>query len=308
MALLLARRNLAAHLRAWGLTVIEEPGWENRGASRGTDLRGVRAVMWHHTATPRGRFRNDPYPTEGILRHGRPGLSGPLCHIGFDRLGRVHLEGAGKANHAGKGSFGRIPKNAGNTYSVGIEMESSGIAPADWTPQQLAAAPILGAALSDVFDLDPHGDHCEHKQYSSSGKIDRFGWPGGINGFRTQVAAALKAGPRGKPAAAAPVTAIAPWRTSKRVAGMTAAEVRRIQQLVGVTADGIYGDKTGTAVAAIQAVLEVPRRSLGPNHGGSSEHSRRHQEGHRAADRVRRADPLEGRHDAPADPRRTGGP
>lgn len=258
MALLLARRDLAAHLRAWGLEVIEEPGWKTRGASGGKDLRDVRAVMWHHTATPRSRFRNDPYPTEQILRHGRPGLSGPLCQIGFDRLGRVHLEGAGKANHAGKGSFGRIPRDAGNTYSLGVEAESSGVAPADWTPQQLANAPVLGAALSSFFALDPHGDHCEHKQYSRTGKIDRFGWPGGIAGFREQVAAALKAGPRGKPLATAPVTAIAPWRTSKRVAGMTTDQVRRIQQVVGVTVDGIYGDKTGTAVAALQAVLELP--------------------------------------------------
>lgn len=62
--------------------------------------------------------------------------------------------------------------------------------------------------------------------------------------------------PKPAPSAPAPDTA-RPWRTSPRVQGMSASEVRRIQGLVGVTVDGKYGDRTGAAVRNFQTSIDL---------------------------------------------------
>jgi hypothetical protein len=47
--------NLTNVLRGAALTVVETPGWANRDYA-GQDLRQVRGVLWHHTATNRTRY------------------------------------------------------------------------------------------------------------------------------------------------------------------------------------------------------------------------------------------------------------
>ena len=131
--------NLANVLRDAGLTVVETPGWKTRGYA-GQDLKEIRGVLHHHTATNRSRFNEDA-PTLNMCINGRSDLAGPLCNIVFGRTGTVYLVAAGVANHAGAGSAHGIPENMGNHYLIGIEMESSGIAPWDWTADQLRVAP-----------------------------------------------------------------------------------------------------------------------------------------------------------------------
>src|SRR5690606_1211234 len=114
----------------YGLNVRFESGWKRRGASGGAQMRDVCGVLWHHDVSP--RRGTDPLRT--MLREGRAGLSGPLCHIGFDRDGTVWVVGAGKANHAGKGAVRGVARNGGNTRMIGIEMTSAGTKPWDWTP------------------------------------------------------------------------------------------------------------------------------------------------------------------------------
>lgn len=233
----------------YGLKVRFVSGWKRRGASGGAQMHSVKGVLWHHTAGAR-RGNN---PSRNILINGRPGLSGPLCHINFMRDGTVEIVGAGKANHAGKGIVRGVPRNAGNTRLIGIEMESAGTRPWDWTASQLREMPKLGAALNDIYGLGT-SEHWGHKEYSSTGKIDPAGLPGGMAGLRSRIAATRVGG--GSSAAPTPDTA-RPWRTSPRVAGMSTAEVRKVQQLVDVTADGIYGPQTGTAVRALQQQLGI---------------------------------------------------
>lgn len=63
----------------------------------------------------------------------------------------------------------------------------------------------------------------------------------------------------GTPVAAAPkvdpTDLLHPWRTSTRVKGMSAEQVRTIQAAVGVKVDGKYGDATGGAVKALQEAV-----------------------------------------------------
>lgn len=196
--------NLAANLRKYGLTVVEVGDWANKGYAN-QDLQDTRGVIWHHTATPRSNYNYSDAPTLNLCVNGRSDLPGPLCNIVFGRTGIVYLIAAGVSNHAGVGGWTNIPQNMGNHYTIGIEMESSGIAPFDWTADQKRIAPYLGAALelSYLMHLPPElRTQIGHKEYSDEGKIDPAGWPGDMNGFRDQInekIAELTAGKTPKP-------------------------------------------------------------------------------------------------------------
>lgn len=174
--------SLAKALAGSGLNVVETNGWSTRGV-RGRDMAGIKGVLWHHTATNRARFNKSNAPTLGLCTNGRTGLSGPLCHIVLGRDGTCYLVAAGAANHAGRGAYPGIPRNSGNSYLIGIEMESSGIAPWDWTQAQLDAAPLLGAALQKYYNISTQIGHYEW----TSRKIDPAGWPGGMDGLRGSI-------------------------------------------------------------------------------------------------------------------------
>lgn len=201
--------NLAANLRKYGLTVVEVDGWQNRGYAN-QDLQAIAGVLWHHTATPRSNYTRSDAPTLGLLVNGRSDLPGPLCQIGLGRTGIVYVIAAGVGNHAGVGDAFNIPTNMGNHYMIGIEMESSGIAPWDWTADQIRVAPYLGAALELEYLMDdPEQIQIGHLEYSHEGKIDPAGWPGGMDGLRSSinsVIAQLRGGAKAPaPAAPAPV-------------------------------------------------------------------------------------------------------
>jgi LysM repeat protein len=183
--------NLANVLRAAGLTVVEIDGWQSRGYL-GRDLADVRGVLWHHTAA--GRNFTQDAPSLNICTFGRSDVAGPLCQIVLGRSGTVYITAAGLSNHAGRGSAPGIPTDMGNYYFIGIEMESSGVAPFDWTADQLRVVPFLGAALEEAYLLDQAPEdrlQMGHAEYSSEGKIDPAGWPGGMDGIRASINAVL---------------------------------------------------------------------------------------------------------------------
>ena len=200
--------NVVGVLRNRGLKVVEVDGWSTRGYA-GQDLAGCAGVMWHHTATNRAAFNGNNMPTLNMLVHGRSDLAGPLANLGLGRDGTVYVIATGVANHAGTGSAYGIPNHSGNHYFIGIEMDSSGIAPWDWTPEMLEAAPRLGAALELAY-LQHHAPESRmqlgHMEYSNAGKIDPAGWPGGMDGLRAQINAQIDAwnGSAPSPAPAAP--------------------------------------------------------------------------------------------------------
>lgn len=194
--------DLADRLRKDGLTVVEVPGWKTRGyAAQG--FYDVAGVLHHHTATNRAAFTNSNMPTLNLLVGGRSDLPGPLCNLGFGRDGTVYVIAAGWANHAGRGRAPGIPNDMGNGYLIGIEAESSGVAPWDWTKDQLRVWPYLAASLEDNYLLKRAPElrlQLGHKEYSTEGKID----PAGINmdEFRTSINRVLNVG--GAAAAPAP--------------------------------------------------------------------------------------------------------
>lgn len=178
--------NLAKQLRTYGLTVVEVDGAANRGYA-GQDMRGLLGVLWHHTATPRSNYNFSDAPTLNMCVGGRSDLPGPLCNLVLGRSGTVYFVAAGVGNHAGAGGGYGIPTDMGNHHLIGIEMESSGIAPFDWTEDQKRVAPYLGAALALLFWGDQDHVQLAHAEYSSGGKIDPAGWPGGMDGLRAQI-------------------------------------------------------------------------------------------------------------------------
>lgn len=191
--------NLAEVARSSGLNVIEVSGWQTRGYA-GKSLLETRGVLWHHTAGP----RTGNMPSLDVLTRGRPasatspGLAGPLSQLGLGRDGTVYVIAAGLCNHAGRGKIADIPQDVGNSYLIGVEMESAGRPPYDWTPAQLDAAPRLGAALERAYLMGRPAElrlQVGHNEYSSEGKPDPAGWPGGMNGLRDAINARLGATP-----------------------------------------------------------------------------------------------------------------
>lgn len=104
-------------LRAWGLKVVEVPGWQNRGHG---DEGKVLGVLCHHTCGP----LHGDLPDLKVLVDGRPDLGGPLCNLGLGREGDYYMIAAGKGWHAGRGAWQGVTD--GNGHLIGIEAENTG--------------------------------------------------------------------------------------------------------------------------------------------------------------------------------------
>lgn len=166
---------LADLLRAWGLKVVEMPGWKEWGNG---DFGYIKGVFAHHTGS------NSTTP--GYIAR-NPRLNNQLSsqiHLGRD--GTVTLCGVGVAWHAGKGSYPGWQTNNANWESIGIEAVSDGRSP--WPKEQMEAYRKTCAAILWYLGHRATVDHLlGHKEYSGAaqGKWD----PGGIDmtKFRAEV-------------------------------------------------------------------------------------------------------------------------
>ncbi|WP_237185478.1 LysM peptidoglycan-binding domain-containing protein [Rothia nasimurium] len=152
------------------LTVVETSGWKTRGYA-GQGMASVEGVLWHHTATAEAAYARSNAPTLNILINGHSFLPGPLSQLSLGRDGTVYVVAAGLCNHAGTGSASGLYRNVGNSYFIGIEMESSGVRD-DWTAAQRRVMPHLGAALERGYGKSKDFIQIGHKEYSDQGKID----------------------------------------------------------------------------------------------------------------------------------------
>ena len=168
---------LADVLRASGLSVVEVGNW--RARSTGT-MQVPTGVLGHHTAGP----ATGNYPSLEVVVNGRPGLPGPLSQLGLGRDGAWFVIASGRANHAGVGSLPWAPSSRGNEFLIGVEAESTGRG--DWTAAQRDSYPRGVAALLRHLGL-PASRFAGHKEYAPTRKIDPFGWPGDMAGFRNSV-------------------------------------------------------------------------------------------------------------------------
>lgn len=165
--------DLSLAVQKSGLVVHEVAGWQNRGHAHFIDIRGI---VEHHTAGP----KSGNIPSLHTLVYGRPGLSGPLCNLGFARDASVYVVAAGVAWHAGVGSGYGFTANMANYEAIGIEAESTGAG--DWTAAQIAAWPRLNNALGGHYGFAV-SRMIGHYEWTPR-KIDPFGLPGGMGWLR----------------------------------------------------------------------------------------------------------------------------
>jgi hypothetical protein len=155
-------------LRKAGLKVKKVRGWETRGRDHPFTPRGT---CFHHTASARN---SGNAPCLGLVTRGTSVVPGPLCNILIGRDGTVYLVAAGYANHAGLGGPNRgVPKDSGNRYLVGFEVENDGRGE-PWPARQLRAVD-LACAVTLKFLKRRARRHQAHKEYAPDRKIDPTG-------------------------------------------------------------------------------------------------------------------------------------
>ncbi|WP_341849286.1 N-acetylmuramoyl-L-alanine amidase [Auritidibacter ignavus] len=170
---------LAQVARDAGLVVRETKYWKTRTAHRG-GIREVRGVLWHHTATNAAAVKARNNPT---LNYVIRGLGYPLCNLLLAWDGSLDVIAAGTGAHAGKGQYPpRIPRDRGNQFLIGIEVE--GTTGLRWSDAQLETAARLGAQLDKEFGRIIH---IGHNEYAPGRKTDPTGIPGGMPALRKAI-------------------------------------------------------------------------------------------------------------------------
>ena len=226
-------------LRDAGLKVAETEGWTTRG--RG-EMRQIRGVMLHHTATSAKAVGN--MPTLSVLKNGRADLEGPLCQIGLGKDGTCYIVAAGRANHAGAGSWRGI--ETGNLSFIGIEAENPGGPDDSWPDVQMDAYVRVVAALLRRIGATP-AMCCAHREYAlpKGRKSDpRFD----MDRFRTRVDDVMRGVGQVRPQIAASDSKDRP--TVRR--GSRNQHVAAVQAAVGATVDGKFGPGTEAKVRIFQ--------------------------------------------------------
>ena len=229
--------DLAHAARKSDLRVVEIDGWKSRGHG---PMREACSIAIHHTATSNRAVGN--YPTLGIVRDGRPGLSGPLSQLGLGRDGTVYVIAAGKSSHAGRTRALR----QGNSCSIGIEAEHPGTG--GWSAVQYKAYVRLAAALAQHYGIPI--DHIEgHKEIAAP--PGRKSDPNfSMDEFRRDVAQVIASGfTDRRPEAPSPASG---GKYLTITGELNKGTVKVLQRWLGVEADGILGPRT---ISALQVTL-----------------------------------------------------
>lgn len=235
---------LPGTLRRAGLKVAEVDGWADRGRA---EMGPVFGVMCHHTATPASAPGN--MPTLNVIRAGHGTLPGPLYNLALGRDGTFYVVAAGRANHAGEGSFAGV---GGNGRFIGIGAENSGAASDPWPEVQMDAYVRGVAALLAHLDLGVERC-CGHKEYTSRKVDPSFD----MGAFRERVRLVMQGLDAGRPPIPA-VTADDRLPTLSRGLASRGEPVRWVQRLLGMTGqqvDGVYGPLTEARVREFQRGL-----------------------------------------------------
>jgi hypothetical protein len=245
-------------LKMAGLKVSVVPGWENRG--RG-DVGRIFGVICHHTVGP----KTGNMPSLNTLVNGRSGLPGPLAQLGLGRDGTYFVIAAGRANHAGRGSFRNITN--GNSNFIGIEAENTGLKTDFPYPEVQMDAYRRGVAAI-LKRIGQGKEFCAgHKEYAkpSGRKIDTLFDMGAFRLSVGEIMTGTAPAPTMIPAIEPPAQpGAAPGRPTLR-RGMTGELTRQVQAKVGVDTDGQFGAKTEAAVRAFQRAHGlVPDGIVGP--------------------------------------------
>jgi peptidoglycan hydrolase-like protein with peptidoglycan-binding domain len=236
-------------LRNAGLKVAETDGWATRGRS---EMGKIRGVMCHHTATVGG----GNMPTLTMLKNGRPGLNGPLAQLGLGRDGTFYVIAAGRANHAGDGTWKGV--SSGNTSFIGIEGENGGRKDDAWPDVQMDAYRRGVAALLKHARASAEMC-CGHREFAPHRKIDPLF---DMNAFRADVDKIMRGVAIVRPLI--PPTDFATGKPTLR-RDDRGEDVRLVQRAVGEEDDGKFGPNTEAAVRRFQRERDlVPDGIVGP--------------------------------------------
>jgi len=245
-------------LKQAGLKVAEVKGWENRGSA---DVGRIFGVICHHTVGKKvGNM-----PSLDNLRDGDAKLKGPKAQLGLARDGTFYVIAAGRANHAGKGSFSFSENGAtkkivnGNSNFIGIEGENTGLnSDMPWPAVQLEAFQRGVAAI--LNHIGRGSEFCiGHREWAPTRKIDPLF---NMDTFRAKVADIM--GGTAPPPVLIPVIDPNTGRPTVR-RGLTGDLTRQIQAKVGVQPDGNFGPATEAAVREFQRQHNlVPDGIVGP--------------------------------------------
>ena len=168
-----------------------------------------------------------------------------------------------RAWHAGNGAgTGPVPRNGGNTYSVGIGLVNLGNGSDPYPAAQLKALNSLIAYLDKTIGRKPIIDH---KQYAPGRKVDmRANFPlSAYKAYRMD-----KAPEKPKPAPKPKPTTYTLRRTLRltRIRYMRGSDVGQLQRaLGGLRVDSVFGPNTHSAVVRFQRSKKlVPDGIVGP--------------------------------------------
>ena len=238
---------LAQVLRSAGLKVAEQPGWIDHGRS---EMGTVRGIVCHHTGVENPN--HDNMPTLRTLINGRSDLPGPLSQLGLGRDGTYYVIAAGKANHAGEGSWKGV---SGNGSFIGIEGENSG--KEDWPEVQMDAYRRGVAALLTKLNLGPDMC-CGHLEYAPNRKWDpTFN----MDEFRTEVLSIMRGTAEVRPL----IPAVDDQQRNTLRRGDRGDLVRIVQAKLGLDRDGIFGPNTEAEIRRFQRANGlVPDGIVGP--------------------------------------------
>lgn len=228
-------------LQTAGLKVAEQPGWTTRGQG---EMGTVRGVICHHTASlGEGVMPSLHSLTNGVRRKDGSFLEGPLAQLGLGRDGTFFIIAAGRANHAGKGSWRGI--TTGNSSFIGIEAENRGGPDDKWPDVQMDAYCRGVAALLRRIGADVDMC-CAHKEYAPVRKPfdPRFD----MDEFRRQVRAIMS----GTGAVRPLIPAVDDKNRPTLRRGAHGDEVKLIQEKLKCEVDGIFGAVTEAEVRKLQ--------------------------------------------------------
>jgi len=237
-------------LEAAGLKVAEQPGWRVRGRA---EMGPVLGVICHHTAGP----AQGNMPSLGIITNGRPDLAGPLAQLGLGRDGTFYIVAAGRANHAGAGSWQGVA--TGNSSFIGIEAEHTGDPNTPWPAVQMDAYRRGVAAILKQVGAASRMC-CGHKEYAL---------PPGRKTDPTFDMDDFRAGVESVMSGAAPPLLIAAEDDKQRPTLRRGAQgdlVKEVQTKLKLTpADGLFGSHTEAAIREFQRGKDmVPDGIIGP--------------------------------------------
>ena len=162
--------DLAAVLRAAGLTVVEYDGWQTRARSSGGYQSGRPVgVWWHHTASS-----TTPDSDAYWECHSSPDR--PISNLLTCRDGSVWVLAAGATNTNGKGGpvtlpgGVTVPQDSANSWVIGNECANNGVGE-PWPPAQIDAAFAVQLACAAAYGFRPD-DLCTHQVWAPTRKID----------------------------------------------------------------------------------------------------------------------------------------